>query len=159
MIFTPPGPRTPMGLLGCIRSKSCIKQKANHHLILGGVPFRRGPFYKKYWNSKILVGAPASTTFRPCFVAPSLPCCPKRCDTTHMPKNYLQVDKLTLKMCVPLFKLDYTSIRLSLEPFIEDFQNKKTLINNLFGQTCCYVEISPNLSVKSIKKLSSLVRR
>ena len=147
--FYPSWTQDTRGALGLHQIKKLHKTKSNHHLILGGVPFRRGPFYKKYWNSKILVGPPASPTFRPCFVGPSLPCCPKRCDTTHLPKNYLLLDKLTLKMCVPLFKLDYTSIRLSLEPFIEDFQ-KKTLINNLFGQTCCYAETPPNLSVKSI---------
>ena len=122
--FHPSWTQDTRGALGLHQIKKLHKTKSNHHLILGGVPFRRGPFYKKYWNSKILVGPPASPTFRPCFVGPSLPCCPKRCDTTHLPKNYVQVDKLTLKMCVPLFKLDYTSIRLSLEPFIEDFQKK-----------------------------------
>ena len=122
--FHPSWTQDTRGALGLHQIKKLHKTKSNHHLILGGVPLRRGPFYKKYWNSKILVGPPASPTFRPCFVGPSLPCCPKRCDTTHLPKNYLQVDKLTLKMCVPLFKLDYTSIRLSLEPFIEDFQKK-----------------------------------
>ena len=46
--FHPSWTQDTRGALGLHQIKKLHKTKSNHHLILGGVPFRRGPFYKKY---------------------------------------------------------------------------------------------------------------
>ena len=88
-------PGVPLELSGCVGSKSCINPKVT------SVWFYRGPFYKKYWNSKILVGPrpapPSFPVFSGCGPKIEIPltrfCLPRCTDSKKMQHDSLSYPK------------------------------------------------------------------